>query len=92
MKTGLLTPRTNNTIRAKRYTGGFGQSNGFGSVLRVDVRQDGRLNLCLTYKETINDDSRERTWNCELSNEQRKDLAGWIGEYDPILVEDIPND
>jgi len=89
MKTGLLTPRTNSTIQSKRYSGGFGQPDGFGSVLTVDVRQDGRLNLNLTYRNGFS--GPERTWNCELTNEQRKDLAGWIGEYDPILVEDLPN-
>ena len=88
MKTGNLTPRTNSTIREKRYSGGFGQPDGFASVLNVAVRTDGRLVLTLRYRPSCVDTSKETLWSVELTNEQRKDLE-WITEYEPILVEDI---
>lgn len=86
MKTGGLTPRANGTVRTVRYSGGFGQLDGFRSVLTAAVRTDGRLVLTLEYR-ALGD---EQAWTVELTQEQRRHLASWIGEYEPVLFEDVP--
>ena len=86
MKTGKLTPRTNNTIKSFRYTGGFAQPDGFASVLTVGVRQDGRACLTLIHRKDGSDE--EHMWSVELTNEQRTHLASWLGEYQPTLFEE----
>lgn len=84
MKTGNLTPRTNKEIKSVRYSGGFGQPEGFASVLTVSVRQDGRASLTLMY-----DAENQKMWTVELTHEQRVHLASWLGEYEPILHEEV---
>lgn len=87
LPTGGLTPRANNGYRGKRYTGSFGQPDGFGSVLYVEVKQDGRLVLKLHFKPGT--DSAPHFWAVELDNAQRNDLASWIGEYQPTFWEEV---
>lgn len=87
MRTGKLTPKSANVIHSRRYTGGFAQPDGFGAVLEVIQRQSGDLCLTLNWRGT----NGEQMWSIELSNEQRNDLAGWIGTYQPIHSEEITN-
>jgi hypothetical protein len=82
METGKLTPKSNDTVCARRYTGSFGQPSGHGSILEAIVRRDGRL--VLTVKTNLGD-----MWTAELSNEQRKDFVAWAAPYEPVLWEDI---
>ena len=86
MRTGKLTPRTNNTICAARFTGSFGQPNGFGSILEAAVREDGRLVLTCIWKDHL-DNSKECMWTIELDSAQRNKLVDLVGQYQPIFVE-----
>ena len=80
MYTGNLTPRTNNTIEAIRFTGSFAQPEGFGSVL-----EDGRLVLTLSWKT-------HPDYTVGLDNAQRGVLAKLAATYQPMLYEFIPHD
>jgi len=86
MNTGTLTPRSNNNICTTRFSGGFGQPDGFASILEARVKQDGGLCLTLTYRMV---DSQEHTWSIELTNEQRGALIDAISGYEPRLWEEI---
>ena len=83
MYTGKLTPRSNDTVKDFLFTGSFGQPDGFGSVLRVQIKTDGRACFTLTYKNSL--DFTEHMWSVELDNEQRHFLAGLLGSYHPNL-------
>ena len=85
--TGGLTARSNNSEVAFRYSGAFGQPNGFGSVLEVKVNSSGDLALTLHYKTDL--DKQDHLWSVMLTNEQRKHLAELLGSYDPVLWEEI---
>lgn len=87
MKTGKLTPKTNDTMDSMRFTGGFGQPSGFGSVLTATVKEDGGLCLTLNYKMDMSDG--EHMWSVELNNEQRNALGSMISKYQPVLYERI---
>jgi hypothetical protein len=87
MEKGKLTPRTGSVVASMRFAGGFGQPDGFGSILRADIRTGGDLCLVLNYK--LHD--HETFWAVELTNEQRKKLAEFILSYDPVLYENIPS-
>jgi hypothetical protein len=89
MDTGTLTPRTNNTVEAMRFTGSFGQPNGFGSVLLAEVKQDGRLVLTLTYNR--HGETNASVWSVELDSSQRNALAALASRYQPRLYERIDN-
>lgn len=78
-----LTPRTNNTINKMVFTGAFGQPDGFGSVLEVEIKQDGRLVLICTYR--LHGSEHDHVWTIELDNEQRVALGEFIPTYSPRL-------
>ena len=86
MQTGNLTPRSNNTIDEMRFTGNFGQPDGFDSVLVASVRKSGDACLTLTYCMDVGD-REERIWSIMLTNEQRLVLAKLLNEYKPTLYE-----
>ena len=88
METGTLTPRSNNIVRAMRFSGGFGQPDGFGSVLVADVRKSGDACLTLTYRMPTGNQE-ERTWSVILTSTQRHALAALLGDYEPALFETI---
>jgi len=91
MRTGNLTPRCNSIVKALRFSGGFGQPDGFGSVLEASVCKDGRLVLTLVYKSGIGPDAEhEHMWSVELTNEQRLALAQLAADYQPVLFEEVP--
>ena len=85
MMTGKLTPRTNNKIKEARFTGGFGQPNGFASVLTVGVCESGDAALTLNY----NAFDHEQMWSVMLTNEQRKTLGSLLLSYEPVLWEEL---
>ena len=85
--TGNLTAPSNETITHRRYLGGFGQPDGFGGMLRVRVNNDGRLEIAVWSRSTL--DSKIETVTIALTNEQRLDLAEAIGFYVPVKMEDI---
>ena len=87
LPTGGLTPRSNSKEVAYRYTGGFGQPDGFASVLEVTVNRAG--DLALTLHHTSGLDNHAHLWSVMLTNEQRKHLSGLIASYDPVLWEDM---
>ena len=68
-----------------RFSGSFGQPDGFDSILTAIVKEDGGLCLTLNYKC----DYEERMWSIELDNEQRKVLRDHIDGYEPRLWEVI---
>ncbi len=84
MNTGTLTPRANSTIKAMRFTGAFGQPDGFGSILEAAIRTDGRAVLTAKWKDT-----NEHQWTVELDNEQRKTLAALLACYEPTMSEEV---
>lgn len=83
---GNLTPRASDIVEAMRFSGGFGQPDGFSSVLEVMVRKDGSVCLRLLYS-TIGDKRLSNFWAVELTNEQRFALQFFIGRYQPRLFE-----
>lgn len=83
MKTGKLTPRANDTVSRIRFSGSFGQPDGFGSVLEADQRESGEVALTLFYKMNNSD----HMWSVMLTNEQRKALGKFLFEYEPTLFE-----
>lgn len=87
MNKGTLTPRTNDEVEAMRFSGGFGQPDGFASVLTASVRQDGGLCLTLEFRPGPGDAS--GFWSVMLTNEQRRVLAALLGRYHPRLYETI---
>ena len=89
METGKLTPRSNDTIDRMRFSGGFGQPNGFGSVLEVIVNSAGDATFSLTYRMGVPHDDSERSWAIILTNEQRHILASMLGAYKPRLYERV---
>jgi hypothetical protein len=85
MEHGTLTSRSNGTVEAYRFTGQFGQPDGFGSVLTARVKTDGRLVLTLVYLSV----DVERTWTVELDTYQRGVLGQLCNRYQPRLYERI---
>jgi hypothetical protein len=79
MFTGKLTPRSNNIVDSMRFSGAFGQPDGFGSVLDVIVNKAGEACFTLHYEE--------RMWSVTLTNEQRNALAKMLSNYQPCLYE-----
>ena len=86
MKTGNLTPKSNNEVKTVRYSGTFGQPDGFGSVLEVSIRASGEVSLCLTYRGVA---EKENSWGTMLTHEQGKHLANLLNSYEPILWEEV---
>lgn len=86
MQTGNLTPRTNCTIDAMRFSGDFGQPDGFGSVLDVQVKKSGEVCFTLTYKMQPQS-AEEHMWSVTLTEEQRRALAGLLVKYHPRTYE-----
>ena len=92
LRSGNLTPRSNTTQVSRRFSGGFGQPDGFGSVLDVKVNKSGDLCLTLHYRTDFPDNpNAKHMWSVTLTNEQRKNLAEMIGNPDlePTLWEDF---
>lgn len=87
MNTGTLTPRSNDTVNEMRFTGNFGQPDGFGSVLTVSIRKDGAVCLTLTWKDLLGDE--EKTWSVMLTSDQRPVLAQLLDSYNPKLWEKV---
>ena len=83
--TGGLTPRSNDGVGEMRFSGGFGQTDGFASVLIASVRRSGEA--CLTLHYTAN--SGPMVWSVMLTNQQRYVLADFLRSYDPVLWEAI---
>lgn len=83
MRTGKLTPRSNNCVDAMRFSGGFGQPDGFASVLDVKINEGGEVCLTLTHRENGN----ESTWSVMLTDSQRNAMAAMLGEYKPRTFE-----
>lgn len=83
MFTGNLTPKSNDKVVAMRFTGAFGQSDGFGSVLNVEINKAGHASLTLFY----NPPSGATFWAVELDSEQRRALAVLLMTYEPKTFE-----
>ncbi len=81
MKTGTLTPRSNGIEDAMRFSGSFGQPDGFGSVLDVTVNTEGVACLTLTWKSSSSSD--EQRWSVMLNSDQRNALAEMLAKYQP---------
>ena len=86
MNTGKLTPKSNTTVAAMRFSGNFAQPNGFGSVLTVKINEAGDAALTLVYKG-VNDG--EHMWSVMLDNTQRAMLANFLLSYKPRTYETI---
>lgn len=86
MITGELTPRSNDSVSVMRYTGGFGQPDGFGGVLTVTINQAGDVYFTLEYRAG---DGAEHQWSVGLTNEQRRALITQLLGYEPKLFEVI---
>lgn len=87
MKTGNLTPRSNNIVKSVRFSGSFGQPDGFSSVLVASVSRSGSLELNLTFRDY--NGSNERFWAVRLTNDQRRRLGQLCIEYEPVQFEEI---
>lgn len=83
METGTLTPRSADIVDEFRFSGNFGQPDGFGSVLTASVRRDG--SLCLRLNYDLN--GKEMFWAVELTSEQREILTSLTNRYRPRLYE-----
>ena len=83
---GNLTPRSNTPEVEMRYTGSFGQPDGFGSILDVKVYSSGEL--CLKI-HNVDADGKSRSWAVQLTSEQRKHLAATLIQFEPVLWEEI---
>ena len=83
MNTGNLTPKSNDTVLYQKYTGNFGQPDGFGSILELKVNTNG--DLCLTLHYTTLGD--KKMWSVMLNNEQREHMAEVISKenYHPVF-------
>ena len=86
MKTGNLTPRSNDEVKTVRYSGNFGQPTGFNSILEASVRGSGEASLGLVYRGL---DGGEQTWTVMLTSEQRRHLANLLNSYEPTLWEEV---
>ncbi len=84
MKAGNLTSRTSDVVKAYRYAGPYAlhADGAISSVLTVSQRRSG--NACLTLHYEGN-----KMWSIELTDEQRIHLAKWLGEYQPVLFEEV---
>ena len=82
MKTGTLTPKANNIEDAMRFSGCFGQPDGFGSMLDVTVNTEGKACLTLTWK-TDTSGGEEKRWSITLDSDQRNALASMLAKYQP---------
>lgn len=83
MEKGKLTPRSNDCVDAMRFSGGFGQPDGFASVLDVKVNRGGEV--CLTLAHRVSGD--ERIWSVMLTDSQRHALAAMLASYKPRTFE-----
>jgi hypothetical protein len=86
MDTGGLTPKSNNIVAAMRFTGNFGQPDGFGSVLEADVRESGDGCLKMIWRDANNT---EHQWSVMLNEQQRVALAGMFSRFLPKHYEVI---
>ena len=84
---GTLTPKSNELVEEMRFTGNFGQPNGFGSVLVASVRRSGEACLSLHYSTGSFGDRLDHFWAVMLTNEQRNALSALLGRYQPRLFE-----
>jgi hypothetical protein len=89
MEKGKLTPRSADVIEAMRFSGAFGQPDGFDSVLTATVRRSG--GVCFTLDYRIPPQDNDMRWSVELTNEQRAAMAEFLGQYKPTLCEKIPD-
>jgi len=89
MEKGKLTPRSSDVVEAMRFSGDFGQPDGFKSVLTVTVRRSG--GVCFTLNYRIPPRDKDMVWSVELANEQRAAMAEFLGQYKPTLCEKIPD-
>jgi hypothetical protein len=87
METGSLTPKAEDVVEAMRFTGNFGQPDGFGSVLKVEVRQSGSAALTLMWRDDAT--GNEMQWSVMLTDDQRQALGQFIGRYQPRLWERV---
>lgn len=85
MNKGTLTPRSNNEVEAMRFSGGFGQPDGFSSVLTASIRTSGEACLTLEYENG----GHIHQWSVMLTDEQRNALSALLGRYQPRLYERI---
>jgi hypothetical protein len=84
---GTLTPKSREIVDEMRFSGNFGQPNGFGSVLIAQVRRDGEACLSLHYSTGNFGEKLDHFWAVMLTNEQRNALAEFLGAYQPRLWE-----
>ena len=84
---GTLTPRSSDVVTEMRFSGSFGQPDGFGSVLVAGVRRDGNACLSLHYSTGHFGGKLDHFWAVELTGEQRKALAALLVSYEPRLFE-----
>jgi hypothetical protein len=89
---GTLTPKTNKVIEEMRFTGGFGQPTGFGSVLIASVREDGSACLSLHFSTGNFSGKFDHFWSVILTNEQRRALSELLARYQPRLFENTSGD
>lgn len=85
MNTDGLTPRSNTIKSQIRYTGNFGQPDGFASVLEVTVHEDGEAQLTLNYRTDIGTRNDERMWSIRLTETQIDRLIKQLSHYHPTL-------
>lgn len=89
INSGNLTPRSNDAVGEMMFSGGFGQPDGFGSVLRARINRAGELALNLDYRRGISGPDDVQCWCVNLTNEQRKELAKFLVTYEPTLFENV---
>ena len=81
MKKEGLDPKSNDTVVKARFSGGFGQPDGFESILTVSVNRHGNATFHLAYKIVNTDQS----WAVILDNDQRRELIRLLSEHEPTL-------
>jgi len=86
METGTLTPRSNDIVDEMRFSGGFGQPDGFGSVLTASMRKSGDAALTLVWRDL---QGHEQTWSVVLAPGQKDALGQFLTRYQPRLYERI---
>ena len=93
LPTGRLTPKSNDVLAKRQYTGGFGQPDGFGSILVVDIRRSGDACLTLHYRSDPSGGP-PKMWSVMLDNEQRKNLGKFLSNesFDPTHIEEVKSD
>jgi hypothetical protein len=84
---GTLTPKSNETVDEMRFTGTFGQPDGFGSVFVASVRTSGEACLSLYWSTGNFGGKLDYFWSVMLTNEQRNALSELLGRYQPRLFE-----